>query len=161
MGKQAAAIGERLHAELTNACKALALEIVKELKRKTVGTPVDTGHARANWIPSVGVPNTTESPGNSTAAQTAGVAQVLSFKLGDGVLWVSNAVPYVPILNRGSSTQAPPLFIEAAIDRALVTVQARYAGKLDISDLASGVRSQLGAEGATNMASAYSPFGDD
>jgi hypothetical protein len=161
MGRQAAAIGERLHSALADACKALALEIVRELKRRGVGTPVDTGHARANWIPSVGSPSTTEAPGNSTAAQDQGVAQVLSFKLGDGVLWVSNVVSYVPMLNRGSSKQAPALFIEAAVDRALTTVQQRFAKRIDISELASGIRSQLGASGAENLASAYSPFGDD
>jgi len=161
MGRQAAAIGDRLRSELANACKALALEIDRELRRKGIGTPVDTGHARAGWVPSVGTPVLAEVTGTDSSAHDQGVAQVLTFKLGDGALWISNAVPYVPRLNRGHSKQAPPLFIEAAVDRALVTIQARYAKRIDISGLASQIRSELGAPGADNLASAYSPFGED
>lgn len=162
MGRQAAAIGARLHREIESAAKTLILEIVRELKRQPSqgGTPVDTGHARANWIPSVGVANTTEAPGNSNAAYQAGVAQVASYKLGQGALWVSNVVSYITRLNYGSSTQAPALFVEAAIDRALTTIQQRYAGRTDVSAMISEVRSGLGAPGAENLASAYSPFDD-
>lgn len=157
MGKQAQAIGEQLRNELANACKALTLEIDKELRRKGIGTPVDTGHARANWVPSVNTPRIEEQPGTSSAAHDQGVAAVLSFKLGDGVLYVSNGVPYIRRLNEGHSKQAPALFIEAAVDRALATVQRRYAGKIDISGLASQIRSQLGAPGAVNLAQAFNP----
>lgn len=161
MGRQAAAIGEQLRATVAQACIALALEIDKELRRSKVGTPVDTGHARAGWIPSVGSPNVTEVVGTDSSAHQAGVAQVLTFKLGAGVLWIASAVPYIRRLNEGHSKQAPALFVEAAIDRALVTIQARYAQRIDISPLASQIRSELGAPGAGNLASAYSPFGED
>jgi hypothetical protein len=160
MGKQAAAIGARLHREIETACKSLTLEIDKELRRKGVGTPVDTGHARANWVPSVGSPALDEVAGTSSSAHDAGVAAVLQFKLDAGALFVSNAVPYIRRLNEGHSKQAPALFVEAAVDRALTTIQGRYAKSIDVSDMASQVRSQLGAAGAENMASAYSPFGD-
>lgn len=163
MGKQAAAIGARLHREIENAAKALILEIARELKRQPSqgGTPVDTGHARANWIPSVGQPNTTESDGSGNAAYQSGVVAVASYKLGQGALWVANVVPYVTRLNYGYSAQAPALFVEMAIDRALTTIQARYAGRVDVSNMASEIRSGLGAPGAENLASAYSPFGED
>ncbi len=157
MGKQSAAIGDRLRAELATASKALILEIDKELRKRGTGTPVDTGHARANWVPSIGAQHAGVVEGD--AAHEAGVASVLGFKLEDGSLFVSNGVPYINRLNYGHSKQAPAMFIEACVDRALTKIQTRYAGKMDIA--ASAVRSQIGAAGAENMASAYSPFGGD
>lgn len=153
MGAGAQRIGERLRKHIEQIFKALTLEIDRELRK---ATPVDTGHARANWVPSVGAPHVGEVAtvrvGSTigSSAHAAGVASVLSFKLGDGALWVSNAVPYLQTLNYGWSDQAPPLWIEAAIDRAVATIQARYNVKIDI-DRPVG-------EG---LASAYSPFGDD
>lgn len=145
MGVQAAAIGEQLRREIEDIFKALALEVDKELREST---PVGTGHARANWVSSVGSPHTGEVDGDG--AHAAGVGQILRFKLGDGALWVSNGVDYVQILNYGTSDQAPPLWIEAAVDRAVATIQSRYNVKIDI-DRPVG-------EG---LASTYSPFGDD
>ncbi len=157
MGTQAQAIGEQLRKQLELAAKALTLEIDKELRKST---PVDTGHARANWVPSIGTPHTGEVAGQ--AAQDAGVAQVLRFKLGDGFLYVSNGVPYITALNYGHSKQAPRLFVEAAVDRALATIQARYAGRIVIDRASflgstpSGVE-YLGYEALR----AHSPFGDE
>lgn len=153
MGAQARAIGDRLRKHIETIFKALCLEIDRELRK---ATPVDTGHARANWVPSVGSPHfgevaTTRVAGTvGSSAHAAGVASVLSFKLGDGALWVSNAVPYIEVLNYGHSNQAPPLFIEAAIDRAIATIQQRYAINISLDR----------PTGAENLASAYSPFGD-
>ncbi len=164
MGSQSAAIGEQLRNALAQACRALALEIDKELRRSGTGTPVDTGHARANWVPSIGTPALEEVEGLS--AHAAGVAAVLKFKLGDGALFISNGVPYINRLNYGHSKQAPRLFVEACIDRALSTIQARYAGRISI-DRASvfagsaGGQEYLGGEAAANLASSYSPFGGD
>ena len=148
MGQQADRIGERLRKHIEQIFKALCLEIDKELRK---ATPVDTGHARANWVPSVGSPHVGDLESAAAAmAHAAGVAGVLRFKLGDGALWVSNGVDYVAILNYGTSDQAPAMWIEAAIDRAVATIQARYSVKIDI-DRPVG-------EG---LASAYNPLGDD
>ncbi len=127
MGAQARAIGEQLREHIASIFKALILEVDKELR---ASTPVDTGHARANWVPSVGAPHAVEVDGE--AAHAAGVAQVLRFKLGDGNLFESNAVDYVPILNYGWSDQAPAMFIEAAAARALATINARYNVRIEI-----------------------------
>lgn len=159
MGAQARAIGERLRKQIESIFKALTLEIDKEMRRDPSqgGTPVDTGHARANWVPSVGTPHVGEVDSVRVAntigssEHAAGVAQVLRFKLGDGALWVSNSVPYIEILNYGWSDQAPPLFIEAAVDRAVATISARYSVRIDVDR----------PTGAENLAAAYSPFGDD
>lgn len=146
MGVQSLAIGERLRKHIETIVKALVLEIDKELRK---ATPVDTGHARANWVPSVGAPHVGEVEGLS--AHAAGVAEVLRFRLGDGAMWVSNGVDYVPILNYGTSQQAPAMWIEAAIDRAVATIQARYNIRIDIDR----------PTGGEALAAAYSPLGGD
>ena len=177
MGRQSQAIGAAMRREVEQACKALVLEINRELRKSGSGTPVDTGHARANWVPSIGVPFEGEVgarpaggrdsggrfAGNSENA--AGVAAVMRFKLGDGVLYLSNNVPYINRLNYGHSKQAPRLFIEACVDRALATIQARYDGRVgfdraSVLGSTAGGQEYLGAESAGNLADAYSPFGD-
>ncbi len=101
------------------------------------GTPVDVGWARANWIPSIGVPfsanlsGMTPTPLDVAAAnQERGVAtaRVLGYKLGLGKVFVTNNVPYVPRLNDGSSKQAPAGFVQRAIAKAI---------KFDIRGLSS------------------------
>ena len=156
MGKQAAAIGERLRKEIATAGKALALEIDKELRRST---PVDTGHARRNWVPSVGQPYASETSDDS--AHAAGVSEVLAYVLESGSLWVANNVPYIRSLNYGHSQQEPAGFVERAVDIALQKVQARYKGRIDLTAVRARVQSEIGGSGAENLASAYSPFGDE
>lgn len=150
MGRQSAAIGVQLRSAIATVAKALTLEVDNEVRQST---PVGTGRARAHWVPSVGAPVLVDA--NGSAAHAAGVAQVMRFKLEDGVLWISNGVDYVPLLNYGRSDQAPAMFIEAAMDRATATIQSRCRGHIDIG------RSQLGAAAAENLAAAFSPFGGD
>jgi hypothetical protein len=156
MGRKAELEGEKLRRALTQAPKALILEIDKELRRTT---PVDTGNARANWVPSVGSP----APNGD---RKAGAAAVLAYQLEQGPLFVSNGVPYITYLNNGSSKKAPALFVEAAVDVALGRVQAKYGAALNIdrealiSGMAGGVE-YLGGLAADNLAGAYSPFGGD
>lgn len=153
MATESRAIGEKLRRHIEQIFKALTLEIDRELRKST---PVDTGHARANWVPSVGAPHVGEADvvrvGSTigSSAHASGVAEVLRFKLGDGDLWVSNAAPYIEILNYGWSDQAPRMFIEAAVERAIATINARYSVSISI-DRPVG-------EG---LASAYSPFDSD
>jgi hypothetical protein len=156
MGKQAAREAEKLRKALAQAPKALILEIDKELRRTT---PVDTGNARANWVPSVGSP----APRGDRAA---GTAAVLAYRLDQGALYVSNGVPYIRQLNNGHSKQAPALFVEAAVDVALARVQAKFGAAISIDRTAvigslAGGANILGGEMADNLASAYSPFGGD
>ena len=122
---QAMAIRARLRAEINQAKKALVLAVDANLRADPSegGTPVDTGHARANNVPGVGTPTGIEVMGN--AAHAAGVIAVMSSELEDD-LYEANAVPYFPRLNLGSSTQAPAGFVEAAVDRAVAEVQRQY-----------------------------------
>jgi hypothetical protein len=91
-------------------------------------TPVDTGWARANWMPSVGEPVLLEShikdptPGDVMSreqAHAAGLNAVLGWQHGDGPIFVTNNVPYIGALNNGHSGQAPPGFVQIALERAV------------------------------------------
>ncbi len=150
---QASGIGAQLRKQVAKAAKALILEIDSELRKST---PVDTGHARANWVPSVGQPHTGESQGDT--AHSAGVGQVIGYQLEMGPMFVSNGVSYIQNLNYGSSRKAPAMFVESAVDRALTKIEAKYgAGAVGFSR--DEFRSEVGAAGAENLASAYNPLG--
>ena len=93
-------------------------------------TPVDTGWARANWVPRIGQPfegtSGTRPAAGSTfsggAEQAAGQAAVLGYKLSKGLVHVTNNVPYIEALNDGHSPQEPAGFVQRAIARALQDV---------------------------------------
>lgn len=157
MGAQSARIGAELRTAVTQVVRMLALEIDAELRK---ATPIDTGHARRNWIASVGSPNTQEAKDDSARAQ--GIQAILSYELASGSLWVSNSVRYIRALNYGHSQQAPAGFVERAVDLAMQRVQQKVSSKgIDISSLRSEFQSAVGGEMAGNVASAYSPFGGD
>jgi len=87
------------------------------------GTPVDTGWARANWVPAIGraFEGVAGSRTNvSSGAQSAGQASLLSYRIAMGPIYVSNNVPYILALNDGHSPQAAAHFIERAIDKAVL-----------------------------------------
>ena len=92
-------------------------------------TPVDTGWARANWVPAIGTPvihDLTDIPStvpNATSAagtqQQALAAVVAGYRLARGKVFVSNNVPYITKLNDGSSQKAPVGFVQRAIRKAV------------------------------------------
>jgi hypothetical protein len=109
--------------------KALTLEVTAELQEST---PIDTGWARANWVPKIGEPSTESRPkieANLPSAQVEqqkGLGEVLSgFKLSRGLVSIANNVPYIKRLNEGSSKQAPAAFVQQAISRAVQKVVAK------------------------------------
>jgi len=157
MGAASDKLQLKLESLIERACKALILEINRELRRKGTGTPVDTGHARASWIPAVGAPNLVEPVGTSSALAQAGAAQVMAYKLAQGTLYLSNVAPYIRRLNHGWSDQAPVMFVELAIARAMATIKAKLGVDFGLDSFIA----DMGAQGAGGMASAYSPFGDD
>ena len=91
-------------------------------------TPVDLGWARANWVPAVGVANDDEVPsrpvdgdvGSARSKQQAGLSRVAGYSISQGMVFVSNNVPYISVLNNGSSTQAPKGFVQEAIRKAVL-----------------------------------------
>lgn len=142
MGQTAAQIAIQLEQALAGEAKALVLDIARNLRvAPPEGTPVQTGHARRNWIPSAGQPHSGEVDGDEYAQ---GLAAVLAWKVGDGPLWVSNSAPYIQRLNDGHSKQSPAGFVERAVDMALAKAQQR-----------------VGGQGAQNLAAAYSPLGGE
>lgn len=81
-------------------------------------TPKKTGQAAANWQAAIGVlpdfkPGYTDIPGARAAAR----AVIGARKPGDRIN-ISNATPYIGLLNQGSSRQAPAMFVEKALARA-------------------------------------------
>lgn len=124
-----------------NVAKATR-EVAKDMLAEVVlATPVDTGLARSNWRVGVGGPDlgvrSPYSPGrhlgidessNAAAAIAEGEA-VINGAPDNQPLFISNSVPYIGILNSGSSKQAPANFIERAFARA--SARARRTRLLD------------------------------
>lgn len=99
--------------------RKLVLDVHAEFVKTT---PVDTGWARSNWIPTVGNPqdDTVGSPGSiDTGPQQRGAIQIATWLFSQGAAWIANNVPYIQVLNAGSSKQAPKGFIEKAIQSVL------------------------------------------
>ncbi len=113
----------------------LSVNITAELIE---ATPVDLGWARANWIPAIGTPfiedaTPTSREGRQAAVpsqrarQQAAVASLAtsSYSLSRGPVFLSNNVPYITRLNDGSSDQAPTGFVQAAIQRGIMSLGDR------------------------------------
>ncbi|RPJ39861.1 MAG: hypothetical protein EHM35_01250 [Planctomycetaceae bacterium] len=98
-----------------------------------VATPVKTGQTMGSWIASLGNPAAIVVPGLGTPDRSANAAEasaraikqasntIRRFRLGTfaNSIWIANDTPYLPLLNSGSSRQAPAGFIELAIQRVL------------------------------------------
>ena len=87
-------------------------------------TPVDTGWARANWVPSIGSPfrglaGSRKGVINNALTERGKSLISTSYTLDKGAIYISNNVPYIVNLNEGSSTKAPAAFIQAAIVRGV------------------------------------------
>ena len=125
--------------DLDRFAERLIVKITLDVTANLVeATPVDTGWARANWVPSVGqrsrrpaqsFPGRTPSAFVQTAAakQSVGQAQAVGYKLERGRVFVSNNVDYILRLNDGYSRQAPAGFVQRAIRKA-VTMARRFRG---------------------------------
>lgn len=97
---------------------------LRVLTAEVFATPVKTGHARANWHPTIGTPNNGELDAEDRAggATIAAGARVLARYPKEGKLppiYVQNAVPYIEALNNGHSKQAPAGFVEKAVQAAV------------------------------------------
>lgn len=117
---------------LDQVIKKITLDIVANLKSAPntgYGTPVDTGWARANWVPNIGArrdgtagtrAQAEAAATASTAEQDAGVAKVaISYTTKQGPVHITNNVPYILKLNEGTSRQAPRGFVQNAIVKAI------------------------------------------
>jgi hypothetical protein len=119
-------IGEIDEAVAVRVVRKITLDVTANLIQTT---PVDTGWARANWVPRLGGPSTGTAPNPgegsgvsaASAQQSAGQAAVAARynSLNNGRVYVSNNVPYIGRLNEGHSAQAPAGFVQAAVKKAV------------------------------------------
>ena len=102
----------------------LALNITANLIEDT---PIDTGWARANWVPAIGVSRDTNETNEPSSEQIAGrraeqataTSDLLSYKLPRGAVFITNNVAYIGRLNDGYSGQAPSGYVQSAIRRGV------------------------------------------
>jgi len=110
--------------------RALVLDLVANLRRAPSegGTPVDTGWARANWVPQIGsafqgtagTREAAEAGSIDQATAAAGLTNIATkYKVKSGQAHVTNNVPYIVDLNDGSSRQAPSGFVQQAIIKSI------------------------------------------
>lgn len=131
---QVAEILAGLEDEVAHVVTVIVTEAIANLQE---ATPVKTGWARANWIPSVGEPSTVPDgapckPGEKTEAGEAakdGLARIQRYELADGSAFIANNAPYIQRLNDGSSTQAQGDFVDRAVDYAVQDVGAQVLAR--------------------------------
>lgn len=119
-----------LDREVSSITAAIAITVVRFLTAPPSqgGTPRLTGFAAANWIPYIG--DAPDRPLGSKQAppfalQRANIQNVaIGYRISQGTITVSNPVAYIGRLNAGSSRQASPGFVQAAIRRAFDRFQA-------------------------------------
>jgi len=124
-----AEIVRAIERELQEVRTVLGTEFLRDVVPRT---PVDTGHARRNWQANYGAPSGQELPGVDQAGQNtiqSGVARIKSGEKRNAFLplIIENNVPYIGRLNEGSSRQAPAMFVELSIRRAINRVPRRKA----------------------------------
>lgn len=114
-------------ADLERAAEVLGIESARETavtlaltlaNKITLGTPVDTGRARANWFMAEGAPRieTTEA---TTPQNHAGVPLT-----GKTVIYITNSLPYIVPLEYGHSKQAPYGMVRRSIAEVMARVGA-------------------------------------
>ncbi len=137
---------------------ALALNVNANLRSNPpLGTPIDTGWASANWLPSVGQPKIVNgepadpregpTPGevaNRAQMATEGENDVLSWRLEDGPIFSTNNVPYIGALNAGHSPQSQRGFVQAAIEKAIRQTYSRAASFASRARRAANYRARGG-----------------
>jgi len=72
-------------------------------------SPVKSGQFRANWLVSIGAPDTTvqEGPGPGHAARSSGALSAYAAQDGFPMIYLQNNLPYASRLEDGHSKQAP------------------------------------------------------
>jgi len=107
MGEFAAGV-RRFRAKVEAIGEQRFRKIVLDLDTKVVErTPVDTGRARGNWMPSIGnEPAVGEGAGDGKAVVEAVKALMPQLKIGQ-TAWLSNHLPYIVVLEYGLFPDPP------------------------------------------------------
>ncbi len=107
---------------LEQFAERLTIKITLDITANLIkATPVDTGFARANWIPKIGKVNGADfaaDVGGAQTQQSAAIAAITTYNF-PGPLTVGNGVAYILPLVYGSSAQAPTGWVDRAINKAL------------------------------------------
>ena len=83
-------------------------------------TPVQTGKARAGWNISRGtVDASVPAPGKKQYPKPETPALAPAGPGEGSTIYISSAIPYINVLNSGSSEKAPKYFVQQAIARGL------------------------------------------
>jgi hypothetical protein len=130
-GKRMNVLGSRVVANSNKLVRTVALVADQVV---VMGTPVDTGRARSNWIVSLNHPADgiieAYSPGESGSTQSQNVAAALAqgeavisrYASEDQEIHLTNNLPYIQELNDGRSDQAGANYIENGIAAAVAAV---------------------------------------
>lgn len=122
----------RVIGQLEKFTERLIVKITLDITANLIeNTPVDTGWARANWVPTIGRPDVQNlsnieptaqlAAGQATKQQVSLGGVASSYKLRAGAIFISNNVPYITFLNQGTSKQQPSGFVQRAISKALTS----------------------------------------
>ena len=112
-------VGSEINRVLSKLVGKLATNITIELVN---ATPVQTGFARSNWIPTIGVPFVGvvgSREGVDYSVQLSAVASLAGYSLDRGNIYITNNVDYIDELNAGTSPEAQAGFVEDVVDRAV------------------------------------------
>lgn len=110
----------------SNVALVMRMATVEFYRQVIISTPVDTGRARHGWNISVGAPSNTVPPEGKYSLPNInehGLETTVTVTP-DKVIYITNRVPYIEDLNKGSSQQAPARFVELAAGRVQRGVKA-------------------------------------
>lgn len=116
-------IGKLISDELLNIIKDESIELTKNVTIEIKDlTPVDTGHAMSNWIPTIGKPNEKIIGSKQDVSEVEykkSMDELNGYELNKGNLYLTNNVEYIELLNEGHSSQAPRAFVQIGISRGM------------------------------------------
>lgn len=84
--------------------RASALSVGASLVQRT---PVDTGRAKANWVPGIGSVSTKTTGDINAEAALGAINQALQTWKPGQTIYITNSLPYIKRLEDGWSKQAP------------------------------------------------------
>ena len=100
-----------------NAARVLRRGAISAAEAVVRATPVDTALARSNWLAGLGSPDLSARAPRSIDATIAEVRSKVQRAPPDSEIHIANGgdkVPYLELLNAGSSLQAPANFVRIA-----------------------------------------------
>lgn len=131
----------RSSANLPRAVDVVIKEVARSVGNTLIDeTPVDTGEARSNWLPSLGVPiKGTISPyqeypkysralgqgkgesANASGAKARLAGAIAARQPGQSII-IQNNVDHIGPLNAGSSSQSPALFVQKGVRAGILAL---------------------------------------